>query len=116
MTVEFVEFIVEEPSMEALLRCIAPHLLGDVPFEIFPFQSKDELLRELPKRLRGYKAWLPTTHKIVVLVDRDNDNCHALKQQLEDAASQAGLVTRSASQGSPYSIVNRIVVEELEAW
>lgn len=116
MNVEFVEFIVEEPSMEALLRCIVPHMLGDVPFDVFPFQSKDELLRELPKRLQGYRAWLPPSYRIVVVIDRDNDDCRELKLQLEVAAERAGLSTRSRPNGAHYSVADRIVIEELEAW
>jgi hypothetical protein len=116
MSVEYVEFIVEEPSMEALLRCIAPRLLGDIPFDVFPFQSKDELLRELPKRLSGYAAWMPPAHCIVVIVDQDDDDCRQLKQQLEQAAARAGLYTRSRPDGNRFSVINRIVVEELEAW
>lgn len=116
MNVEFVEFIVEEPSMEALLRCILPRLLGDIPFAIFPFQSKHDLLNELPKRLRGYREWLPPGYRVVVLVDRDDDDCRVLKQQLEDAAAGAGLFTRSRPDGVRFSVINRVVVEELEAW
>lgn len=116
MTVEFIDFIVEEPSMEAFLRTLLPRLLGDTPFAIYPFQSKAELLRRLPDRLRGYAAWLPESHRIVIMVDRDNDDCRQLKQQLEKACQAAGLFTRNRRNGEQFVVINRIVVEELEAW
>ncbi len=117
MSAQFVEFLVEEPSMEAFLRGLLPRLLGDVPFEIYPFQCKDELLARLPQRLLGYAAWLPPTHRIVVVMDRDDDDCHLLKQQLEQRAQDAGLYTRSRpNHEGHFAVINRIVIEELEAW
>lgn len=59
---------------------------------------------------------MPPDWRIVVLVDRDDDDCHALKQRMERIASQAGFVTRSVADGPAYSVVNRLVIEELEAW
>jgi hypothetical protein len=115
--VEHVEVIVEEPSMEAALRALLPRILQDVSFAIYQHQCKDELLSRLPERLRGYAAWLPSAWKIVVLVDRDDDDCNELKARLEQIAQQAKLetCTRRGVRGS-YAVVNRIVIEELEAW
>jgi hypothetical protein len=59
MTVEHVELLVEEPSMEAFLRGILPRILKEVSFEVYPSQSKKELLLGLPARLRAYAKWLP---------------------------------------------------------
>ena len=115
MSVEYVEFLVEELSMEVFLRGLLPRLLGDVPFEIHPFQCKDELLARLPERLQGYAAWRPEGHRIIVVVDRDDDDCRELKRRLEQAAQEAKLVTRSRSRDR-FDIINRIAVEELEAW
>jgi hypothetical protein len=74
-------------------------------------------LHALPQRLRGYQKWLPDDWRILVLVDRGNDDCHALKRSLETYAQDAGLVTRSASESKKrFQVLNRIAVEELEAW
>ncbi len=116
MTVEHVEVIVEEPSMEAALRVLLPKLVGDLSFEIRPHQCKDELLSRLPDRLRGYASWLPDTWRIVIVVDRDDDDCQRLKRRIDEMAKAAGLVTRSAAKGKPYSVVTRLAIEELEAW
>lgn len=115
MSVTHVEFLVEEPSVEALLREVLPHLLRSVPFEIRVFQGKPDLLAQLPHRLRGY-AWFPDTWRIVVVVDRDNDDCHALKQQLEQHALAAGRFTRARRDRGCFTVINRIAIEELEAW
>ena len=43
--------------------------------------------------------WLPDDHcRIVVMVDRDNDECHALKAQLEEAAGRAGSALRARAR------------------
>jgi hypothetical protein len=52
----------------------------------------------------------------VVLVDRDDDDCEELKDRLERMAREAGLRTRSSARGKPWVVVNRIAIEELEAW
>ena len=117
MTVRHFEFLVEEPSMEAFLRALLPRLLPpDRSFDVRVFQGKPDLLRKLKSRLRGYAKGLPDDHRIVVLVDRDNNECQALKEQLEDDARRAGLLTRSRAAGCLWQLVNRIVIEELEAW
>lgn len=103
--------------MEAFLRALLPRLLPeDRTFEVHPFQGKDDLLGKLEARLRGYAAWLPEDWRIVVVVDRDDDDCRDLKQRLEAIAQRAGLRSRSRSGGLPWQLVNRIAVEELEAW
>lgn len=102
--------------MEIFLRGLLPRILGDLSFEIYPSQSKTELLRDLPERLRGYARWLPKTWRVVILIDRDLEDCHDLKRRLEAMASDSGLVTRSTARDMPYAVANRIVIEELEAW
>lgn len=116
MTVEHIELVVEEPSMEAALRVLLPKVVGTVSFEVYAHQCKDELLARLPARLRGYAAWIPDTWRIVVVVDRDDDDCDRLKARLETMARGARLVTRSTAGSQPYVVVNRLAIEELEAW
>lgn len=108
---------VEELSMETALEQLLPQMLNDIDFEIRRFQCKADLLEKLPYRLQGYRSWLPETWAILVLIDQDDDDCLQLKQQLEDMAAQAGLITKSAAgQGNRFQVANRIAVEELEAW
>jgi hypothetical protein len=117
MSAAHLELLVEEPSMEAFLRALLPRLLPhDRSFEVHPFQGKNDLLGKLEQRLRGYAAWLPTDWRIVVVVDRDDDDCLVLKRRLEAVARSAGLKSRTRAGGSPWQLVNRIAIEELEAW
>lgn len=115
MSVDHLEILVEEPSMETALRHLLPKILGVTSFEVYTHQGKSELLQRLPGRLRGYAAWLPPTQKVVVVVDCDDDDCATLKGDLEKVAAEAGLKTRTTSPGA-FAVVNRIAIEELEAW
>jgi hypothetical protein len=109
--------MVEEPSMEAALELLLPKMLGDIEFQIIRFQCKDDLLKQLPAPLHGYQSWLPAGWAIVVLLDRDDDDCVELKQQLENMAAQADLLTKThAGAGNRFRVANRIAIEELEAW
>jgi Domain of unknown function (DUF4276) len=112
------EFFVEEVSTEAALLNLIPKILEvEHTFAIHPFQGKPDLLANLPARLRAYRAWNPENLRIVVLIDEDREDCRALKEQLEKAAKQAGLVTRTSKKGqSPFQVLNRLAIEELEAW
>lgn len=122
MSVGYIEILVEEPSMEAALRLLLPRVLGDLPFDIFPFQCKDELLARLPQRLQGYanrrrnESWFRDHVRIVVVVDRDGDPCEELKRRLDEMATAAGLVFRPRQGGEEWTVVNRLAIEELEAW
>lgn len=116
MSVEHVEILVEEPSMETALRLLLPKVIGKLSFGIYPHQCKDDLLARLPERLRGYRQWLPKNWRIVVLVDRDDEDCRKLKGQLEQMARDVGLRTKSAVHVGRYAVVNRLAIEELETW
>ena len=116
MRIEHLEFLVEEPSMEAALRLLVPKIVGFLPFEVHPHQGKHDLLTRLPGRLSGYASWLPATYRIVVVVDRDDEDCTALKAKLDQMAVAAGLSTRSAAKSKSYALVNQLAIEELEAW
>ena len=109
--------LVEEPSMEAFLGTLLPRLLpADRTYEVHAFEGKRDLLSNLPVRLRGYRRWLPSDWRLVVLVDRDDSDCHQLKECLENIAVESGLITRTNAGGDPWQVVNRVVIEELEAW
>lgn len=116
MTVAHVEILVEEPSMEATLRVVVPKIIGGLSFEVYPYQCKQDLLKQLPARLRGYAAWMPPDWRIIVIVDRDDDSCTNLKRRLEEMAARAGLRTRTQHPRSRPQVVNRLAIEELEAW
>jgi hypothetical protein len=112
------EILVEERSAERALDVLLPRIVPGVDFEIRVFRGKTDLLKKLPDRLKGYAGWITQADKcLVVLVDRDNDDCLTLKADMEQMAASVGLLTVTAAPVSrrPF-VVNRIAVEELEAW
>jgi hypothetical protein len=113
-----VEFLVEEPSAEVALTNIVPRIMGEgISFRIHAYQGKSDLLNKLSPRLRGYKHWLPGDWRIVVLVDADDEDCRRLKAHLEEKAKNAGFLTKSSGpSGSFFQVLNRLAIEELEAW
>jgi hypothetical protein len=114
--VEHLEVLVEEPSAEAALGLLLPKLLPTTSLAVHPHQGKADLLAKLPGKLRGYASWIPETWRILVLVDRDDDDCDELKALLEEASRDAGLATRTSTKMDPWRVVNRLAIEELEAW
>jgi len=112
------EFLVEEASLESALTQLLPKILpSTVSSKIHAFRGKTDFLAKVPNRLKGYQVGLPPDGKIVVLIDEDREDCLKLKKQLEDMARSAGLITKSSCQeDQSFQVLNRIVVEELEAW
>ena len=112
-----VEFFLEEPSTQETLKAILPKILSnDVTFDFLVFEGKDDLLNNLSARLMGYR-WIPDNWRIMVLIDEDRRDCHELKAKLEKAADEAGFVTKSnAAPNENFQVVNRLAIEELEAW
>lgn len=115
MSVAHLEVLVEEPSMEAALLVLLPKLVGSASFSIHAHQGKPDLLSKLPGKLAAYAKWIPPDWRVVVILDRDADDCVALKRKLETWARDAGLPSRPAAP-EHWVVVNRLAIEELEAW
>ncbi len=100
---ELVLFL-EEQSAEALLGQLLPRLLPvDVTFRCIPFEGKQDMEKQLGKRLR---AWRKPDCLFVVLRDKDSADCKAIKQNLVEICQNAG---------KPKTLV-RIACHELESW
>ena len=108
-------FLVEESSMKHFLEGVLPRIVSPNTFRVIAFNGKHDLLKKLQDRLSGLKRSMLPGQRMFVLVDRDSQDCHELKQQLERIATDARLITRTADDRD-WQLVNRIVVEELEAW
>lgn len=115
-----IEVQVEEPSAEEVLKELLPKIIGDrASFRIINYRGKHNLLKQLPSRFRAYAARIERGEelKLAVLVDRDDDDCHALKERLERTAIGVGLTTKAAPASTgDFVVVNRLAIEELEAW
>jgi hypothetical protein len=100
--------------LEVFFRRLFPN--QERKLELHVFRGKPDLLGKLGTRLRSYAKVLQPNWRLIVLVDRDGDDCRALKQSLNELAQQAGLQVKDASTPVSWQVATRIVVEELEAW
>jgi hypothetical protein len=110
--------LVEEESARAALEILLPRIVGErASYEVIAFAGKDNLLANLRMRLRGYRRWVPSTTRIVVVVDSDRGPCEQVKARLERIAAEAGLPTKARpDRDGGFVVINRLAVEELEAW
>ncbi len=118
MTVEHLEILVEEPSIEVALASLLPKVTS-LTFTIHAHQGKADLMKKLPTKLRGYARWMPPSYRVLVVVDRDDEDCVALKRRLRDIIVGAGCVegTKDVRRTSErWHVVSRLAIEELEAW
>lgn len=115
-----IEILVEEPSAEEALRHLLPKIVQHrARYSLINMGSKHKLLKALPQRLKAYKQRIDQGERLrlVVLVDRDRDDCMKLKRELERMAHAAGLITKSSPEAAGgFTVLNRIVIEELESW
>ena len=112
MPLRHLEFLVEELSMEAFIRAWVPRMLPDhCTFDVRQYPGKHALLRKLGDRLKGYATWITPEYRIVVVVDRDNDDCRELKGRLERICDDARLRSRRAAGGADWRVVTRIAID-----
>lgn len=119
------ELLLEDRSMESALRFLVPKILGqtntsvEVHIAYRAFRGKYTLLKQLKLLLKGYALRIRSGEalRVIVLLDRDAEDCAKLKQRLERIASEAGLIVRSgATEAQPFQVLSRIAISELEAW
>jgi hypothetical protein len=105
-----VEILVEEHSAEAAFKTLVPKIVGqDVSFAIRRFQGKQDLLKRLPGVLRGFAVRISwEALRVVVLIDRDAQDCRELKRQLVGLSQEAELPSEF--------VLHRVVIDELESW
>jgi len=96
-------FMLEEPSMKALLEGMLPRLVPGVVFKCVTHEGKGDLLKSLPRKL---KNWQQPGDRFVVICDNDGGDCKQFKASLAGTA-------RAAGRGDT---VIRLVCQELEAW
>ena len=120
------EVLVEDQSGSIALECLLEKILGANgtahSWNLHPYKGpgripknlhrvtdprKRLLLNRLPNLLRGYGRSLPPSAAVVVVVDADDRNCVAFKQEL--------LAVLEACTPHPRTLF-RIAIEESEAW
>lgn len=82
-------FLLEERSSKALLESLLPRFLStEVHYRLVPFEGKQDLERQLERRIRSYQ----NPHaRFIVLRDQDsNPDCKKLKKSLLDLCVRSG--------------------------
>lgn len=73
-------FLIEEPSAKEMLDGLLMRLLpANVQIKYVIFQGKQDLEKNLERRLRG---WLLPDSTFIVMMDQDAEECHAVKERL----------------------------------
>lgn len=83
-------FLLEGQSEEEMLRGLLPRMFPGtgIQFRFIPFQGKQDLEKQLVRRLRGY---VNPRARFVVIRDQDaHPDCKAVKKSLVDLCVQAG--------------------------
>jgi hypothetical protein len=115
-----IDFLVEEISPQAALDQLLPRLLPGHSYRVRVFEGWQDLLGQLKALLQGYHKRIfregQTDLRVVVLLDGDGI-CERRKAAQEAKAREAGLRTKTtAGPGEVFHVLNRIAVQELEAW
>ena len=82
-----VVFFLEEPSAQELLEGLLPRVLPEVIPRYLVFQGKQDLEKNLVRKLRG---WMMPDSVFVVMRDQDSGDCKAIKQQLVERCRESG--------------------------
>jgi hypothetical protein len=97
-------FFLEEPSAKEMLEGILPRILpSDITRRYIVFQGKQDLEKNLVKRLRGWQ--LPDS-VFVIMRDQDAGDCMTVKKRLVDLCEQAG----------KWNALVRVACHELESF
>ena len=97
-------FFLEERSAKEMLDSLLPRLLPEaITCEMIYFDGKQDLERQLPRKLRH---WLEPNVQFIILRDKDNEDCLDVKTRLRQICNEAR---------RPNTII-RIVCCELESW
>ncbi|PPV06988.1 DUF4276 family protein [Xanthomonas bromi] len=84
-------FLLEEPSARAMLESLLPRILSDdIQYRLIAFEGKQDLEKQLERRIRGYQNPLA---RFVILRDLDSHpDCRAVKQNLLETCRLSGRI------------------------
>ncbi|MEN9479383.1 MAG: hypothetical protein RLZZ298_778 [Pseudomonadota bacterium] len=99
-------FLLEEESAKAMLESLLPRILNPkIQPRFIPFEGKQDLERQMTKRLRGY---INQQARFIVLRDQDSaPDCFTLKKKLAEHCQNAGKAEKT---------LVRIACRELETF
>lgn len=97
-------FLLEETSIVELLKTIVPSLVPEqVQCRYIPHEGKSDLEKSIPRKLR---AWNTPGVQFVVVRDKDQGDCHTVKDRLIELCNQ----------GRRPNTLIRIVCHHVESW
>lgn len=97
-------FLLEESSAKAMIDTIMPKLLPDIVHKSIAFEGKQDLEKQLLRKLRAWKT--PNT-VFLIMRDQDSGNCKEIKQNLLNIVKNSGKTMVS---------LVRVVCHELESF
>lgn len=99
-------FLLEERSARAMLESLLPRLLGDqVTFRLIPFEGKQDLEKQLTRKIRAYQN---PDARFIVLRDLDSSpDCTSVK---------TNLISLCNASGKGGQCLVRLACKELEAF
>lgn len=97
-------FFLEEPSAQVMLEGILPIIAAGHEWQCVVFDGKQDLERQLSRKLR---AWIPTQDtRFIILRDQDSADCVMVKKQLQKICTGSG----------KSDVLIRIACHELESF
>ena len=79
--------LLEEPSARELLKIIVSKLFPDISLVCMVFEGKQDLEKNITKKLRGY---LNHDARFLVIRDQDSGDCKTVKQRIEQQCIASG--------------------------
>lgn len=113
-----IEILVEGRSMKDAVDQLMPRIAPGVSFASHDLGSKSEFMAKAPRRLRGYAHEMAANDRLAVLLlrDRDTEDCGDILRVLQDAARSAGCSVASVARRVHGQAMVRLADEMLEAW
>ncbi len=96
-------FFLEEPSAKEMIIGLLPRLQDNPDYRCIVFEGKQDLERNLVRKMRGYNV---PNSKFIVLRDQDAADCKIIKAKLEELCKKA----------KKENVFVRIACRELESW
>ena len=96
-------FFLEEPSAKEMISGLLPRLQDNLDYRCIVFEGKQDLERNLVKKMRVYNV---PDSKFIILRDQDAGDCKKIKANLEELCNKA----------KKKNFFVRIACRELESW
>ncbi len=104
--------------MKTAVESWMPQIAPGVEFEAFDLGSKSQFMKKVGNRLSGYRYAIQRGDRVAVVLlrDRDEEDCGAVVADLDAAVKRAGLRRASVGRSIDGDVLPRLADEMLEAW